>query len=240
MDPEAVTARTPRPLTRAMLAQSWRDAAFLHWEIDPEAVGPLLPPGVTVDLFGGVAHVGLIAFRMVRTRLFGSPPVPWLGTFCETNVRLYSVDAHGRRAVVFRWMAAERLLPALIGRAALGLPYRWSRMTLDRDGKRFTYTCATPASRVLVEAGAPIERPSPLELYLTSRWGLHTRAFGRTLHLANEHEPWPLHTAELLHCDDRLLAAAGIPGIVDRPPDSVLYSPGVHARFGPARTPLHP
>jgi len=237
MDPEAVTARTPRPVTRAMTEQSWLDAAFLHWTVDPGTVRRLLRSGlgstVDVDLFDGTAHVGLIAFRMVRTRVLGSPPIPFLGTFCETNVRLYSVDERGRRAVVFRWMAAERLVPALIGRVALGLPYRWSPMSLERDGTRFTYTCAKPASRVVIEAGPPIGRPSPVELYLTSRWGLHTRAFGRTRHLANEHEPWALHTAALVECDDGLLAAAGIPGVADRPPDSVLYSPGVRARFGP-------
>ena len=43
---------------------------------------------------------------------------------------------------------------------------------------------------------------------------------------------WPLHSAELVALDDTLVAAAGFPGLVDRPPDSVLWSPGVHATFG--------
>ncbi len=60
--------------------------------------------------------------------------MPYLGTFCETNVRLYSVDGAGRRAVVFRSLEAERLLPVLTARATLRLPYMWSRMRLTRDG----------------------------------------------------------------------------------------------------------
>jgi hypothetical protein len=31
------------------------------------------------------------------------------------------------------------------------------------------------------------------------------------------------------------VAAGGVPGLVDRLPDSVLWSPGVEAAFGPAR-----
>ena len=52
------------------------------------------------------------------------------------------------------------------------------------------------------------------------------------LYVPNEHPPWPLHTATLEALDDGLVAAAGLPGIVDRPPDSVLWSPGVRTTFG--------
>ena len=52
----------------------------------------------------------------------------------------------------------------------------------------------------------------------------------------NEHEPWTLFRAELLDLRDELVADAGFPGLVDRAPDSVLYSPGVTTRFAaPAR-----
>jgi uncharacterized protein len=36
----------------------------------------------------------------------------------------------------------------------------------------------------------------------------------------------------LLEFDDELVAAAGLPGVADRPPDSVLFSPGVETWFG--------
>jgi uncharacterized protein YqjF (DUF2071 family) len=79
--------------------------------------------------------------------------------------------------------------------------------------------------------GAPIAAPTALDDFLTARWGLHTRAWGRTLHLPNEHPRWPLHAAELLSLDDSLLTAAGLPTMT-RAPDSVLYSPGVPVVFG--------
>ncbi|WP_348774300.1 DUF2071 domain-containing protein [Micromonospora sp. WMMD987] len=81
-------------------------------------------------------------------------------------------------------------------------------------------------------------RSTPLEHFLTARWGLHTRAYGRTLYLSNWHPRWPLHRAELLHLDDELVTAGGLPTPTG-PPVSVLYPPGVPVRFGsptPVRT----
>ncbi len=75
--------------------------------------------------------------------------------------------------------------------------------------------------------------PSPLDLFLTARWRLHQAARGRTLQWPVEHEEWPLHRAEVVHLADELIAAAGLP--VTGPPDTVHWSPGVAARFGPRR-----
>jgi uncharacterized protein YqjF (DUF2071 family) len=85
----------------------------------------------------------------------------------------------------------------------------------------------------VLRPGAPIGRPTELDLWLTGRWGLHNRFAGSTRYLTNEHEPWPLHRAEVLSLDDGLLDAAGFPDVAERPPDSVLWSPGVRAAFGP-------
>lgn len=233
--PEDITPETVRPVRRPTMTQRWADLAFLHWPADPDVIGRRLPAGTVPDVLDGVTYVGLIAFRMADTALLGGPRVPYLGTFCETNVRLYSVDGAGRRGVVFLSLDAERLVPVLLGRAALRLPYMWSRMRLTRDGDVLTYTARrrpgrTVRSRLRIRAGRPIPDPTPLEHFLTARWGLHTRGWGRTLHLPNEHPSWPLHRAELIDLDDTLLAAAGLPP--GGAPVSVLYSPGVPAAFG--------
>ncbi|WBB68022.1 DUF2071 domain-containing protein [Micromonospora sp. WMMD812] len=238
MDAEAVAVEATRPLRRPLLVQRWADLAFLHWAVDPGVVAPLLPPGTRPDILAGRTYVGLVAFRMVRLGLLAGPGLPYLGTFGETNVRLYSVDTAGRRAVVFRSLDAARLVPVLTARASLRLPYMWSRMRLRRDGDLRTYTCRRRwpgprgvTSTVSVRVGAAIPEPSALEHFLTARWGLHTRAYGRTLHLPNVHPRWPLHRAELVHLDDHLIRAAGLPA-AESPPVSVLWSPGVPVRFG--------
>jgi uncharacterized protein YqjF (DUF2071 family) len=82
-----------------------------------------------------------------------------------------------------------------------------------------------------VRIGDPLPEPGPLAHFLTGRWGLHQTTGGRLAYWPNEHPAWPLHTAELLGCEEDLLAAAGLPGVTG-PPESVLFSPGVDVRFG--------
>lgn len=235
---EPVTSLAPRPVRWASLVQAWRDVTFLHWPVAPERVAGLLPPGTRPDVFDGRTYVGLVPFRMSRTGIPVFPRVPYLGAFCETNVRLYSVDAEGRRGVVFLSMDATRLLPVLAARIGMGLPYRWSSMRLRHEGTTITYTCRSRkpgspgrASRARVEVGERITEPTRLELFLTARWGMHVSRFGRTSYLPNEHSAWSLHRARLLDLDDDLVAAAGLPA-PEGPPVSVLHSPGVDVRFG--------
>jgi uncharacterized protein YqjF (DUF2071 family) len=240
---EPVTPLTPRPVGRAVLRQDWLTLTFLHWAVDPARVAPLLPAGVRPDVLDGRTYVGLVPFLMHDVAGPLGPPVPYAGTFCETNVRVYSVDAAGRRGVVFLSLDAARLAPVLTARWAFAMPYLWSRMSLARDGDRLAYRCrrlwpggpgvGATRSAVDVRVGGPVA-PGPVEHFLTARWGLHlTDRRGRSRYWPNAHAEWPLRSAEVTRLDDGLLAAAGFADLAARPPDSVLYSPGVSAVFGP-------
>jgi uncharacterized protein YqjF (DUF2071 family) len=237
--PEPVTPTSPRAVTRTLFTQEWQNVAFLHWPVDPEVARPLLPPGVEPDLLDGVTYVGLVAFRMYGSAVLGGVGPPYLGTFAETNVRLYSVDAAGRRGVVFLSMESSRLAVAALARYGYALPYAWSRMRIRRRGDVTTYTARRRwprprgvTSRFAVRTGTPIAEPSPLEHFLTARWGLHSGWLGRTRYTPTVHPPWSLYRAELVELADGLVTAAGLPA-PDGPPASVLWSPGVPARFGP-------
>jgi uncharacterized protein len=72
-----------------------------------------------------------------------------------------------------------------------------------------------------------------LSLWLTARFGLHTRVGRRVFYLPIAHRPWPLYCAAAAAFEDALVRAAGI--TVHGPPDSVLYSPGVRTQFGQPR-----
>jgi uncharacterized protein YqjF (DUF2071 family) len=233
--PEPIRRTAPPLRGREIASQRWSDLTFLHWRVDPAVVAPLLPPGVAPDEFDGGTWVGLIPFLLDRASLFGGPPVPYVGRFVEVNVRLYGVDASGRRGVVFRSLEASRLAAVLAARAAFGLPYFWSRTTMDAESGVIRYGASRhgggPSTAIVARPGEPLDA-DPLADFLTARWGMFTARRQRTRFLPNEHEPWPLHAAELIELDDELVSAAGLPGVTDRPPDSVLYSPGVETRFG--------
>ncbi len=73
--------------------------------------------------------------------------------------------------------------------------------------------------------GAPAE-PSPLEVWLTSRWRAYTRHLGRLVVTQVEHEPWPLRTATIEVIQQNLTTSAGLAYL--GAPDLVHYSDGVH------------
>jgi uncharacterized protein YqjF (DUF2071 family) len=116
-----------------------------------------------------------------------------------------------------------------------GVPYVWSRMAYRRNADRVEYRAsrrwpgAGPSCRAVLQIGGRV-RPTDLEVWLTARWGLHTRLAGRTWWVPNEHGAWPLFDARLLSLDDEFVSAAGVPTAGDmlRP----LFSPGVRTRFG--------
>ncbi len=234
-------SETAPPLSgQVVAAQEWRQVAFVHWRVAPDRVAPLLPRGVVPDVMDGSSWVGLIAFRLGDARVGPFPPAPRWGSFTEVNVRLYGVDAQGRRGVVFRSLEASSLPAVIAARALFSLPYVWAR-TAQRprpDGWEYaSRRIAVPPRRgprfrlgVAVDEARTVH--DDLSLFLTARWGLFQGRFGRTQWLPNEHEPWVLHPARVTSLHDELMAAAGLPGVVDGPPDSVLFSPGVDARFG--------
>jgi uncharacterized protein YqjF (DUF2071 family) len=216
--------------------QRWSDLTFVHWPVRPDDVVHLFPEGTRPDVFSdGMTYVALVPFVMSGIRLGRLPPVPYFGSFPETNIRLYSCDDAGRHGVLFRSLETSRLAVVPVARLGMGIPYTWARMRLRRNGSRITY-CSTRRwpqrglhCRLTIVVGEAVQ-PSPLEVWLTARWGAHTRVAGRTWWVPNEHEPWPLRSADIVELDDDLLPASGVQPSGERL--RALFSPGVRTCFG--------
>lgn len=238
MTPDPVTRQAPPLRGRVISTQDWRDLTFLHWAVDPSLVEPFMPTGVRPDVIDGRTYVGLVPFRMVGVGLGRGPGIPYFGTFLETNVRLYSVDATGRRGVVFLSLDTDRAAAVPAIRAVTGAPYRWARMRFRRDGDLVSYDARLrgvgdrPSSRVVVRVGE-VREPTALDDFLTARWGAHVGRRRGTTFVPNTHAPWTLRDAAVVELEDGLLASVGLAGLADRAPDLVAFSDGVHAEFGP-------
>lgn len=168
------------------MIQRWTTAAFVHWRVDQAAVERLLPPHLRVDAFDGSAWIGLVPFEM-RMRPPFAPPLPRLPRYPETNVRTYVRDGYGRRGLWFLSLDVPRW-PAVLGaRTALGLPYAWSRISIDRANGSVEYRAERRApdhgatSSVVLPADRGVADDSDLARFLTARFRMFaTGPLGRT------------------------------------------------------------
>ncbi len=240
---ETVPRPSPPPLPGPVLvAQTWADMVFVHWPVAPPLVRGLFPDGTRPDTFDGQTYVGIVGFAIPSTRLGG---VLAIGSTHEVNVRLYSVDSQGRQGVVFLSMDVTRPDMVLVARALPGLPYLWSHVEPVPPNPAvagFRLRRRIPsrlAAQIEIDVELPADHPSALEVFLTARWGVHTRTALGTTWIPIAHPPFPLHHADLRHADHALLTAAGVPAPTEAPL-GVLWSPGLDAQVGrPAQVP-HP
>ncbi len=219
--------------------QRWRTCTFLHWAYEPADVQRLLPSGLKVHTYDGVAWVGLTPFLLRDFRPPGLPAVPGLSTFPETNVRTYVVDRNGLDGLWFLSLDVSGLATVLGARACLGTPYHWAAMTVEADST-VTYRSRRrhpPAAghHIVAERGSPLaaERLGERDHFLTGRWRAFTKIAGCLVNVPVEHQAWPLWSVRIHRLDQDLLVAAGLPTPEGQP--VAHYSPGVDVRLGPPR-----
>jgi uncharacterized protein YqjF (DUF2071 family) len=206
--------------------QAWRNLTFLHWRYPPAVMQAHLPPGVQVDTFDGSAWLRIAPF-LLELRV---------STFPETNVLTYVRGPDGKSGVWFFSLDAARMAAVAGARLAYGLPYMWSRMRVQADGRRAEYESSRQwpdrrgMSRIAVERGEKIVA-GDLEDFLTARFRLYSLRRGRLIYAEVEHKPWPLESARLISVEQTLTDTVGL----SRPEGSPLvhFSPGIEVRAGP-------
>ena len=227
--PPEPPVRIPDP----MLLQSWRDCAFLHWAVDPDALLQHLPPALALEKFDGRAWVGLVAFSMPRLRPGPLPPVPGLTRATEFHLRTYVSGPDGSRGIWMLSLDIEPLAAALAGRFVFALPYWWAAMEVERSGDTVRYRSrrkAGPSAGLDLElrVGNPVPpgELGALDHFLTARWVLFAGAGPVGLAMATEHPRWRFRRVEAGRVRQTMLDALGLP-VEDTP--LVHFSDGVDA-----------
>ena len=201
------------------MREIWRHLGFLHWPAPIDAVARLLPPGLEVDTFDGVAYVGIVPFTIPLTHAAFLPRMPLAPAFHEINLRTY-VHRGGRDPGVwfFSLDAASRL--AVVGaRAAYRLPYFYARIRMGEADGEITFDARRSSTAVDAhfacryrptgEVASAV--PGSLEFFLAERYLLYAWT-GRALRSARVfHRPYPLQPAVAADLDETLLTAAGLP-----------------------------
>lgn len=221
----------PHRIDRPVMRQEWRNLLFVHGRVDGDVLRSLLPAGVEVDEFDGSGWVSYVPFTM-RDIAFGPlPPVPYLGTFPEVNIRTY-VRHNGVPYVWFFSLDIPRLLPVAVARTAFALPYMFSKVAHRYENN----TVTTTTRRHGVNAGARTEAHigeaivgDDLDVFLTARWGLLAATRRWLVEAKIDHAPWQLRRADLTRFDERLSAPAGLP---QWGPERCTFSEGLPVTIG--------
>jgi uncharacterized protein YqjF (DUF2071 family) len=230
--------RTPpaRPGGRAAGWQRWRSLLFLHWAVPAEILRRLVPAELELDLYDGVAYVGVVPFAMEGVRPHWCPEALAF-KFLETNVRTYVLH-EGRPGVHFFSLDASSRIAVLAARAGWGLPYYHARMAMVSGGDEITYhsrrarTGVVHQVRYRVGEALGTSRPGSLERFLIERYLLFVKRGCRLLTGQVCHTPYPVHPAHVLELRDELIGAAGLPA-VSGPPALAHFSPGVDVEVFP-------
>jgi uncharacterized protein YqjF (DUF2071 family) len=198
------------PPGRWLISQWWSNLLFAHWPVPASSLAPLVPEGLQVDTFQGSAWLGIMPFRMDRTKVHGLPPIPGARSFPDLSLRTYVREERtGTQGVVCLSLDASNLLAVATGRALYRLPYHWAKMRMEqRTEREFSfYSHRRFADRPVVFKAryrglGPSQRlaesrPGSLDHFLIERYCLFsTNRAGQPIRANLHHSSWPLEEAE--------------------------------------------
>jgi uncharacterized protein len=200
-----------------IMKQNWHDLLFAHWALPPDKVRAVVPRELELDLLDGSAYVAVTPFWMNGVRGRMMPPVPFLRTFCELNVRTYV--RYKNIPGVFFFSLDAGSFPAVMGaRKTYKLPYFHAAMLIRSDGKEFQYSSSRlqeprPAdfhARYRPVSAPRVREKSSIEHFLTERYCLYTVDQGTVLRAYIHHAPWQLQDAEAEFGINTVAQAGGV------------------------------
>jgi uncharacterized protein len=151
-----------------LLRQAWRTVTFVHWRYPAAWLQASLPPGLSVEEYDGSAWLTLTPLQMRDVRLPGTPAVPGLSVFPETNLRTYVRGPGGQPGLWFFSLDAASAWITIGARLLLGAPYFRAELDITTgdsfcySGKRTGPTPAVYRLHVRPRATDRASRPGPV------------------------------------------------------------------------------
>lgn len=193
---------------RPFLTARWQHLILVNYAVEPDRLLPYLPPGLTLDLLDGQAHVSLVAFDFLDTRVLGIP-FPGFRDFPEINLRFYVREGKKRGVCFIREYVPSRVI-AWVARTLYNEPYRRAPMTsaVERTHETLSVshylTVGGKTHSLQIEASPHRELPSEdseAHFFKEHSWGYGTDRQGRCLRYEVRHPIWETHTVQNMNLD---------------------------------------
>lgn len=215
----------PMPTSPWVMTQTWRDLLFAHWPVNAAQLRSHIPSDFTLDLFDGVAWLGIVPFHMTNVAPRGIPALPWVSEFPELNVRTY-VRVADEPGIYFLSLDAGSALAVHAARTMLNLPYFTASMSVSKSNGVVKYSSERDAFRgdARLQAtygplGASFTAArGSIEYFLTERYCFYNlNHYGQPYRLDIHHPPWPLRPAHAQFSVNSMAAVHGVT-LPDEPP----------------------
>jgi uncharacterized protein YqjF (DUF2071 family) len=204
--------------------QEWNKVLFFHWIIPFDILRQHVPNEFIIDTFEGNCYVSLVAFTMEKISPKFLPPLSFVSTFDEINVRTY-VEKDTKKGVYFLNIEAGKALSTFVAKVLSGLPYEKS--AIRRIDKMYRSKNNRKGFHLDTEYDikTEIKDKSELDKWLTERYCLYLDKGKERYRYDIHHKEWELNTLEIKRLD--LNYKIGNLDLSERRPDSTHYSKGV-------------
>jgi len=192
------------PEKSTFLSAEWRHLLNFTYRVPEKALAPLLAKGLEIDWWEGHAHVSLVAFDFLHTRIKGIP-IPGHINFPEVNLRSY-VRSGKRNGVIFVKELVPKYAIAWTAKLFYNEPYERRKMTssvenqADKKLIKHTTWVQGEANRIEATIGQSLGWPKPgLPDYFFKEHdlGFGVKRNGKVLCYRVEHPEW-----EVLEIED--------------------------------------
>lgn len=215
-----------------IMYQVWDKLLFLHWPVPVEQMRPLIPESLEIDTFDGKAWIGVVPFTMYGIRPAFVPPIPFLSSSHELNVRTY-VHRDGVPGVWFFSLDAANPFIVIAAKMGFGLPYYHAKMELKVAGKTHHFRSHRNSQVQLADLNvswtlrgeAKEAAVGSLDFFLVERYCLYAVSNGQLYRARIHHHPWPLSGADVESLSSTMVQAAGLEAPAGTPLAHALTEP---------------
>jgi uncharacterized protein YqjF (DUF2071 family) len=212
---------------------------MLNYEVDPNLLLRLIPPGTQLDSWNGKTFLSLVGFRFLKTKVWGMS-LPVHRNFEEVNLRFYvrrTDGSHIKRGVVFIREIVPRWLIAAVARVVYNERYialpMWHEISRDpaQSVVKYGWKCEGSANSIRVRTSgiAAVPGNNSQERFITEHyWGYAAQQDGGCIEYQVQHPPWEVWNATeaAFEGDMEAVYGRGLNTVLQRPPTSAFVAAG--------------